>query len=64
MRDYSYVFVVLCRYQECSECGGNGAHVVGVCRDSEDAKRLASDHESNNSHSHYVHTEVETYVLK
>lgn len=48
------VFVVVCNYNGCEDCGNGGGHVVGVFSTHDRAKEEERAHEADR-HAHYGH---------
>lgn len=58
------VFVTVCHYDGCEECGGNGSHVVGVFLSEKDANAAGESHKNRKDvhYGHFFYCEVEKHV--
>lgn len=58
------VYVILCHYEGCGDCGP-GTHIVGVYRDNTEAKNRAKEHQTDkNNHFHHFYVDVERWEVR
>ena len=76
MVDDALVFMAICHYNGCEDCGDDGSHVLGIFSTHEKAKTAADEHESHRRHidrtldknpvehyGHYFYVDVEEFEI-